>query len=61
MKTRIFITTAGVILTIAAFAKLISTLQPAGYLNLRDPLFEFMTNRQVLSGATAVEFIGVIE
>jgi len=60
MKTRIFITTAGVILTITAFAKLISASQSAGYLDLRDPLFEFLTNRQVLSGAAAVELVIVI-
>lgn len=30
-----------------------------GYLNLRDPLFEFMTNRQLLSSAAAFEF-GVV-
>ena len=60
MKTKKFITTAGLLLTLTAFAKLISAQQTAGYLNLRDPLFEFMTNRQMLSSAAALELVIVM-
>lgn len=60
MKTRLFIVTAGVMLTITALAKLVSTYQTVAYLNLRDPLFDFLTNRQLLSGAAAVELLVVL-
>ena len=45
---------------LTATAKLISVRQTMGYLNLRDPLFEFMTNRQLLSSAATLEFVVVI-
>ncbi len=60
VKTKIFIVIAGLILTVTALAKIISAQQAVGYLNLRDPLFEFMTNRQMLSGAAAIELVIVI-
>lgn len=60
MKAKIFIVTAGLLLTLTGFVKLMSAQQAAGYLNLRDPLFEFLTNRQLLSGAAALELVVVI-
>lgn len=45
---------------LTALAKLVSAYQTVGYLTLRDPLFESMTNRQVLSGAAAVELVVVV-
>lgn len=60
MGSKAFIWGAGGLLLVTAFVKMISAYQPAPYLNLRDPLFEFLTNRQVLAGAAVVELIIVI-
>lgn len=60
LGTKVFIWGAGGLLLVTAIAKMISAYRPAPHMYLRDPLFEFLTNRQVLAGAAVVELIIVI-
>jgi hypothetical protein len=61
VKNPIFIRAAGAVLLVTALAKLVSALGEASILSKSDPLFYFISNRQLLFLAAILELlVGIV-